>query len=73
MPGWVWRRAAISSDTLLPGIWPPSPGLEPWAILMLSSSAKAQYSGVTPKRPDAICLMRLFLSPLAWPRVLNRL
>ena len=61
-PGCVWRRPAISSVTFLPGICPPSPGLEPCAILMLSSSANEQYSGVTPKRPEAICLMRQFLS-----------
>ena len=44
-------QAAISADTLWPGSWPPSPGLEPWAILICSSSAWARYSGVTPKRP----------------------
>src|SRR5437660_543501 len=54
MPGWVWRRLAISSETLAPGIWPPSPGFEPWAILMFSSSANAQYSGVTPKRLEEV-------------------
>ena len=57
-PGWVKRSRAISALTLWPGSWPPSPGFEPWAILMFSSSANAQYSGVTPNRPDAICLMR---------------
>jgi len=67
-PGWVNRSRAISALTLWPGSWPPSPGFEPWAILMFSSSAKAQYSGVTPKRPDAICLMRELRSR-AVPRV----
>ena len=38
---------------------------------MLSSSANAQYSGVTPKRPDAICLMRELRSR-AVPRVRKR-
>src|SRR3981189_120685 len=57
-PGCVWRRRAISPLTLWPGSWPPSPGFDPWAILMLNSSANAQDSGVTPNRPDAICLMR---------------
>ncbi len=57
-PGCVWRRRAISSVTLCPGSWPPSPGFEPCAILICSSSAKAAYAAVTPKRPDAICLMR---------------
>ena len=56
-PGWVCRSRAISSVTLWPGSWPPSPGFEPWAILIWSSSAKAAYSGVTPKRPEATCLI----------------
>ena len=56
-PGWVWRRRAISAETLWPGSWPPSPGLEPWAILIWSSTALARYAGVTPKRPEATCLM----------------
>src|SRR5919204_587448 len=47
-PGDVWRSRAISSETLWPGSWPPSPGFDPWAILIWSSSAKARYSGVTP-------------------------
>jgi len=54
----VWRRRAISTETLWPGSWPPSPGFEPCAILIWSSSANAAYSGVTPKRPDAICFIR---------------
>ena len=59
-PGDVWRRRAISSDTLCPGNWPPSPGFEPWAILICSSSAKARYSGVTPHRALATCFIREF-------------
>ena len=43
--------------TLCAGIWPPSPGFDPWAILIWSSSANAAYSAVTPKRPDATCLI----------------
>ena len=57
-PGVVCRRRAISTETLWPGSWPPSPGFEPCAILIWSSSAKAAYSGVTPNRPEATCLIR---------------
>ena len=35
----------------------PSPGFEPCAILIWSSSANAAYSAVTPKPPDATCLI----------------
>ena len=35
----------------------PSPGFAPCAILICSSSAFARYQIVTPKRPDAICLI----------------
>ena len=56
---------AISSVTFDPGIWPPSPGLLPCAILISSSCAAARYSVVTPKRPDATCLTAQFAqSPL---------
>ncbi len=45
---------------------PPSPGLAPWAILICSSSALTRYQLVTPKRPEATCLMALRReSPLA--------
>jgi hypothetical protein len=70
-PGVVCRSRAISSVTLCPGIWPPSPGLEPWAILICSTSAFARYWGVTPKRPDATCFMRQSRSR-ALPRVAKR-
>ena len=43
--------------TFRPGSWPPSPGFEPWAILISSWSARARYSAVTPKRADATCLI----------------
>ena len=43
--------------TLCPGSCPPSPGFAPWAILICSSSALTRYSAVTPKRPDATCLI----------------
>jgi hypothetical protein len=46
------------SVTLPPGSWPPSPGFAPWAILIWIWSADDRYSAVTPKRPDATCLMR---------------
>ncbi len=45
------------SDTLWPGSWPPSPGLAPWAILIWIWSAEDRYSAVTPKRPEATCLI----------------
>lgn len=45
------------SDTLWPGSWPPSPGFAPCAILIWIWSADARYSAVTPKRPDATCLI----------------
>ncbi len=64
-PGVAWRRRAISSVTLKPGSWPPSPGLAPWATLISSSLAAFRYSAVTPKRPEATCLIgELALSPL---------
>ncbi len=59
-PGVERRRVAMRGETLWPGSWPPSPGLAPWAILISSSVALARYSAVTPKRPEATCLMRLF-------------
>ena len=43
---------------LRPGSWPPSPGFEPWAILISSWSARARYVAVTPNRADATCLIR---------------
>src|SRR6266508_5850763 len=52
------RSRAICAVTLCPGSWPPSPGLEPWAILICSSSAETRYSAVTPKRAEATCLIR---------------
>src|SRR6516225_169984 len=65
-PGVEDRVLAIHGYTLFPGSWPPSPGLAPWAILICRSSALTRYSDVTPKRPDATCLMALRReSPLA--------
>ncbi len=65
-PGVEWRSRAIISLTLTPGSWPPSPGLAPWATLISSSRQLLRYSAVTPKRPDATCLMAdEALSPLA--------
>src|SRR5579863_2143270 len=58
-PGVEYRVLAIHGYTLWPGSWPPSPGLAPWAILIWRSSAFTRYSLVTPKRPDATCLMAL--------------
>ena len=65
-PGVEWRVRAMDLDTLWPGSSPPSPGLAPWAILICSSSESARYADVTPKRPDATCLMaERIVSPLA--------
>lgn len=70
-PGLERRNIAIYSLTFLPGNWPPSPGFAPWAILISSWEAFTRYSGVTPKRPEAICLIAEeaqspFLKPLRW-------
>src|SRR5579871_3121075 len=56
-PGVECRTLAMLASTLWPGSWPPSPGLAPWAILIWMSSALTRYSAVTPKRPDATCLI----------------
>ncbi len=58
-PGVALRVFAIHGWTFLPDSWPPSPGLAPWAILIWMASAVARYSLVTPKRPEATCLMAL--------------
>ena len=59
-PAVVWRVFAIHGYTLVPGSWPPSPGLAPCAILICSSRAFTRYSLVTPKRPEATCLIAEF-------------
>ncbi|MNC89820.1 hypothetical protein D3C83_58180 [compost metagenome] len=56
-PGVEKRSSAMYSETLRPGSCPPSPGFAPWAILICSISALARYSAVTPKRPEATCLI----------------
>ena len=56
-PGVEWRTLAMMASTLWPGSWPPSPGLAPCAILICITSELTRYSAVTPKRPDATCLM----------------
>ena len=59
----------MCGTTFTPGSWPPSPGFDPCAILICSSSADRRYAGVTPKRADATCLVRLPLqSPSAGRR-----
>ncbi len=64
-PGAERRSPAMYAVTLSPGSSPPSPGLAPWAILISSSRQLFRYSAVTPKRPDATCLMAdEALSPL---------
>ena len=52
-----WRTLAMVLSTLCPGNWPPSPGLAPCAILICIMSELTRYSVVTPKRPDATCLI----------------
>ena len=59
IPGWACRSRAMRLVTLRPGSWPPSPGFEPCAILISSSSARFRYRGVTPKRADATCFTLL--------------
>ena len=56
-PGTEKRSCAMYSETLCPGSWPPSPGFAPCAILIWIWSALTRYSAVTPKRPDATCLI----------------
>src|ERR1700684_164685 len=56
-PGVECLTAAMTLSTFPPGNSPPSPGLAPWAILICSSSALVRYQLVTPKRPDATCLI----------------
>ena len=53
----VPHPARCSYPPYEPGSWPPSPGLAPWAILIWMSSALTRYSVVTPKRPEATCLI----------------
>ena len=45
------------ASTLWPGNWPPSPGFAPCAILICIMSELTRYSVVTPKRPEATCLI----------------
>src|SRR3989304_3469868 len=64
-PGIEWRTLAMVLSTLWPGNWPPSPGLAPCAILICIMSELTRYSVVTPKRPEATCLIaERMLSPL---------
>ena len=56
----------MMASTLWPGSCPPSPGFAPCAILIWIMSELTRYSVVTPKRPDATCLMAERMeSPLA--------
>ena len=45
------------ASTLWPGNCPPSPGLAPCATLICIMSELTRYSVVTPKRPEATCLI----------------
>src|SRR5262249_37197520 len=56
-PGVECRTLAMVLSTLCPGSWPPSPGFAPCAILICIMSELTRYSAVTPKRPDATCLI----------------
>src|ERR1700752_2526884 len=56
-PGVEWRTLAMVASTLWPGNCPPSPGLAPCAILICITSELTRYSAVTPKRPEATCLI----------------
>src|ERR1700720_4177538 len=56
-PGVECRTRAMMASTLWPGSCPPSPGFAPCAILICRTSALTRYSVVTPKRPDATCLI----------------
>src|SRR6185369_16251415 len=56
-PGVEWRTLAMVLSTLCPGNWPPSPGFAPCAILICITSELTRYSAVTPKRPEATCLI----------------
>src|SRR2546421_8334530 len=56
-PGVEWRRRPITASTLWQGNCPPSPGLAPCAILICIMSELTRYSVVTPKRPEATCLI----------------
>ena len=54
--------------TFAPGSWPPSPGLAPCATLISICSADIRYAGVTPKRPEATCLiLERAMSPFLRP------
>ena len=53
------RVRAIQGYIFAGGSWPPSPGFAPCAILIWMSSACVRYMLVTPKRPEATCLIRL--------------
>src|SRR4029079_10706750 len=70
-PAVVCRVFAIHGYTFAPGSCPPSPGFAPCAILIWISFALTRYSLVTPKRPDATCLIaEFFESPFGkrWKR-----
>src|SRR4029078_6652148 len=56
-PGVEWRTLAMVLSAFGPGNWPPSPGLAPCAILICIMSELTRYSVVTPKRPEATCLI----------------
>mmetsp|Transcript_8570 Transcript_8570/g.17123 ORF Transcript_8570/g.17123 Transcript_8570/m.17123 type:complete len:203 (+) Transcript_8570:1771-2379(+) len=73
-PGLLSLRVAMYLSILGPGSWPPSPGLAPCASLISIWLAVIKYSGDTPKRPEATCLIldvgtSPFLRPRRWGKV----
>jgi hypothetical protein len=67
-PGLEFLSRAMYALTFFPGSWPPSPGFAPCAIFISICSAFTKNVGVTPKRPDATCLMALVaVSPFCRP------
>ena len=58
-PAVACRVRATHGYTFVGGSWPPSPGFAPCASLIWMSSALVRYRLVTPKRPDATCLIAL--------------
>lgn len=70
LPQWKWCKHLWNCIESLPGF-------APCAILISSCSALTMNWGVTPKRPEATCLIRdvtisPFCSPLRWGKVGER-
>src|SRR3546814_6945433 len=65
-PGVACLSLAIISVTLNPGSCPPSPGLAPCTTLISISRHWFKYSAVTPKCPEATCLIAEFSLSQFW-------